>query len=248
MNISWNIFKSKNVIYSHFLPDIDNDVKHDLDVKQATFYVAISSYLKSTLNETVKGESGIGKTFVVKQILPYFPQDKIHYIGSDSPTSFYHDHGVLMSKDGTPINTDNDPKRPIKNTFKTVEEFEESMTKYIQAKKEWNKLMDGSYKLIDFRNRILFFLDAESQGFKKMLPLLSHDAETIEFNYTDKTLAYGMKTVHVKTQGFPVAIFAMTERDMGKREGKSNKTSILCVARRYRSKSSGCKQGKSTRA
>jgi len=47
----------------------------------------------------------------------------------------------------------------------------------------------------------MFFLDAGAEVFRKLLLLLSHDAETIEFNYTDKaSAAHGMKTVHVKTQ------------------------------------------------
>jgi hypothetical protein len=223
------IFKSKNVIYTHYLPDIDNDVKHDTDVKLSTFYVAISSFLKSPLNETVKGESGVGKTFGIKQVLSYFPQDKIHYIGSESPTAFYHDNGVLMNKEGKPINLDDEPIKPIKKAFPNPDDFEAAKATYLKAKKEWNKVINESYLEIDLSHRIMFFLDVESEGFKKLLPVLSHDNETIEFNFTDKG-TNGLKTKKVRTKGFPCAIFAMTERDMGKRENERATRQAFCVS------------------
>jgi len=225
------IFKSKNVIYSHYLPDIDNDVKHDTDVKLATFYVALSSFLKSPLNETVKGESGVGKTYGIKQVLSYFPQDKIHYIGSESPTAFYHDTGILMTKEGKQINLDDEPIKPIKSNkiYKTEEEFEVAKANYIKTKKEWCKIINESYLEIDLSHRIMFFLDVESEGFKKLLPVLSHDNETIEFNFTDKG-TNGLKTKKVRTKGFPCAIFAMTERDMGKRENERATRQAFCVS------------------
>src|SRR5665647_43709 len=100
-----DIFQSKNIIRSHFLPDIDHEVKHDIDVKEATFYCALSSFLNDPINETVKADSGSGKTYGVERVLSYFPQDKVHMIGKQSATAFYHDNGVLMDKNGNPINT-----------------------------------------------------------------------------------------------------------------------------------------------
>jgi hypothetical protein len=215
-----DIFKSKNIVESYFLPDIDHEVKHDIDAKLATFYVAVSSFLNSPLNETIKGESGVGKTYTVKEVLSYFPQDKIHYIGKSSKTSFYHDNGILMDKEGKLINLKDEPKRPLKRDFKPEEDFDYALKQYEQTQIDWDLKLKDSYTEVDLSNRIMFFLDAEAEGFEAMLPVLSHDVESAEFNITESPTAGMHKVKHVRTKGFPVAIFAMTERWMGKREGE----------------------------
>jgi hypothetical protein len=231
-----DIFQRKDII-QYFLDDIDHEVKHDKDVKLTGLFVGVSSFLEETINLTLKGKSGIGKTYTMKKVLSYFPQAKIHYIAKNSATAFYHDNGILRDKQGKEINLDDMPKEPkepkkIKKSKddnenkqasekyeQDLEKYKQEHEKYKQDVKDWLLRFEDSFLEIDLSNKILFFLDAEAEGFEDMLPLLSHDVKSAEFNITESPKG-AFKTKHIKTKGFPVAIFAMTDRWMGKREGE----------------------------
>lgn len=222
------IFKSKNVIYSHFLPDIDNDAKHDLDVKMSTFMTGISSFLPDPINEIIKGDTGVGKTFVVKTVLSYFPDETTMYIGKQSATAFYHDNGVLMTKGGQVIDTEKEPMKPIRKVFKTDSDFDEAKVNYEKTRKAWNAQLKESYTLIDLSHKIMFFLETQNDVYINLFPILSHDKKEIDFNFTDKTAKGNLKTRHVKVRGYPSAIFLMTERYL--KRGDELATRALCIS------------------
>jgi len=213
------IFKSKNIIEEYFLPDIGKEVKFDIPIKTAAFVTALSAILQEPMNLFFKGQSGVGKTYIVKKTLEYFPQENIRYLGGLSPTALVHEHGILMNKQGNPIDLDSRPEKPDRKMFKTDEEFRKAKEDCKKKVKEWNTELATSYTLINLKNKLLFFLETPDQGaFDRLLPILSHDKEQIEFNFTDKTAKGKFRTAKVVIQGFPATIFLTVDKKLNRME------------------------------
>jgi hypothetical protein len=204
------IWRSEDLI-NYVLADLDTRVKKDRAVKLSVFFTGLSSHLKEPINLFLKGESGSGKTYNTTETLRYFPQENIWYLGGMSQKALVHDHGILLNKNGEPIDIDKKPIKPKKSDFQGEGEFQDALSRYNEDAKLFREEMRESYTLIDLSNKILVFLEApDFYTFQALRPILSHDKEEITFKFVDRTGRGQLKTMTVVLKGWPATVFLTT--------------------------------------
>lgn len=204
-------FIDENVI-EYILNDLNKRVKRDFVAKLLALFTETSAYI-DPINLFLKGESSVGKTHCAVETSKYFPKIDLLNAGGISPKALYHMNGKLMDGNGKEINRSDIPKKPDKKKFDNESKFEEALKKYEEEEDKFNQRLRGSYKLVDVSNQIWIFL--ETPGFetlKTLRPLLSHDAEEIEFYYTDKTAKGQFKTSKIVVTGYPATIFLTVDK------------------------------------
>ena len=201
-------------IIEFFLNDIGKRVKRDDPVKISVFTTGLSAYLSPT-NLFLRGESGIGKTYNVTEVMKYFPQEDVWYLGGMSQKSLVHGYGVLLNKDGSPIDFDAKPTEPKRRDFGKNDKvnYDGALQQYKSKLKLFTQEMKGSYTLVDLSRKILVFLEApEYNTFQMLRPILSHDKMEIEYQFVDKTGAGQLRTMKVVIRGWPATIFLTIDR------------------------------------
>lgn len=205
-------WRTANLI-DYVLTDLDRRVKRDKATKLSVFFAGLSAYLPEPINLFLKGESGSGKSYNTVQTLKYFPQEDVWFLGGLSPKALIHEHGILMNRYGEPISEEDKPVKPKKRDFQSEEEYEEALKRYKEELEEWKEELRDSYYLIDLKHKILVFLECpESETYRMLLPILSHDTERIEYRFTDKTKKGQLRTTRVIIEGFPATIFLTVDR------------------------------------
>ena len=78
---------------------LSKTIVHDDVSKIILFLGALLTYTEEDqVNIAFKAESSTGKTYIVKEVLEYFPQEDVTFIAYSSPNAFYHDEGELFRK------------------------------------------------------------------------------------------------------------------------------------------------------
>jgi len=181
-----------------FMSHIGRTVKHDKMTSNLVLKAGLSTYTKEPLNVFLRGESSIGKTYVVVNSLAVFPKEDIWFLGGLSPTALVHDRGLLVDKDGEPIILVLKPEKDA-----TEEEKE--------AYEIYREKMKTAHYLVDLQGKILVFLEAPNiETFNKLRPVLSHDVWEISYKFTDTSQKGPLRTTHVVLRGWPATIFCST--------------------------------------
>lgn len=211
--MSNSIYDADDVI-EYILADLDKKVKRDRPSKISAICGAVSAYIpKCPLNIFFKGQSSIGKTYIILNVVSYFPQCDVRCLGGLSPKALVRDHGIRLNIEGKEIKPEDKPKKPLKKRFKDEKDYEETIKKWEDEMKEWNKEWAKSYILIDLNNTIMVFIDApEKETLNILKPILSHDKEEIEFKFADKTPDGSWKTAKVVVRGAPATFFCSTDK------------------------------------
>jgi hypothetical protein len=195
----------------YVLRDLGKRIKRDEPTKLSVFAAASSAYLPEPINLFLKGESGIGKTYITVETLKYFPREDVWFLGGLSPKALIHDYGVLVGKHGEPLR--GKPVKPKKSDYESEEEYKKAVERYREELKAYAEEVRSGYTLINMRNKILVFLEApEYETFRMLYPILSHDTERIEYRFTDKSAKGTLRTQKVVIEGWPAAIFCSTDR------------------------------------
>jgi len=174
-------------------------IKHDKMTSNLIMKAGLSAYTKEPLNVFLRGESSIGKTYVVVNSLTVFPKEDVWFLGGLSPTALVHDRGILVDTNNEPIAFVSKPEKDA-----TPEEKEAYQT--------YREKMKTAHYLVDLQGKILVFLEAPNpETFNKLRPVLSHDVWEISYKFTDKTSKGGpLQTMHVIIRGWPATIFCST--------------------------------------
>jgi len=205
-------WRSANLI-DYVLSDLDRRVKRDRPTKLSVFFAGLSAYTREPINLFLKGESGVGKSYNVVETLKYFPREDVWFLGGLSPKALIHEHGVLLNKHGEPLDLSEKPIKPKKRDYESEEEYREALKEYREELKAYAEEIREAYTLINLRHKILVFLEApEYETFRMLFPILSHDAERIEYRFTDKQAKGPLRTVKVVIEGWPATIFLTTDR------------------------------------
>jgi DNA-binding MarR family transcriptional regulator len=201
-------------LIAFFLKDIGKRVKRDDPAKISVFTTGLSAYLGSPTNLFLRGESGVGKSYNVTETMKYFPQEDVWYLGGMSQKSLVHSHGILLNKDGRPINWDAKPVKPKSRDFgKDLDGYKQAEKQYTKEAKAFAHEMAGSYNLIDLSRKVLVFLEVpEYNTFQMLRPILSHDKMEIEYQFVDKTGTGQLRTMKVIIRGWPATIFLTIDR------------------------------------
>ena len=212
---------------------LGSTVKHDDVNKAITFLAMLLTYTdQDQINIGFLAESSSGKSYIPLELSAYFPSEDVIKLGYASPTAFFHEHGVLMLKEGIPVSW---KMKPTKAKVKEDLEFERGVTpskeevevEYQNRKLEWNEMLKESYYLVDLEKKILIFLDMpHDQLLQRLRSLLSHDEREISLKITDKRDKSGLRTKNVVVRGFPTVIFCSAKFSLEDQE----KTRLLLLS------------------
>jgi hypothetical protein len=200
---------SENILID-YLAYLAKTIKKDRTTQSVIFLTGISAFSPSPLNLFLRGPSSIGKTYNVTETLKFFPKDSLIFLGGLSPTSLYHDFGVIIDGD-TGQEIDTYKERPAKEDFQDANgKFDHR--EYREAQRAWAEKIRRSYYLVDLRHRTLVFLEAPNiETFNKLRPILSHDVKETSYKFTDRSGGGPLQTMHVKLRGWPATIFCTTD-------------------------------------
>lgn len=201
----------KKDLINYILADSNKRIKKDDATKLSVLITSSSAYLSEPMNLFIKGKSGTGKTYNVVETLKYFPQGDVWFLGGLSPKALIHGHGILVNKNGEPLDFADKPTKPKRRDYESKDKFKEALEKYYQQLKAYSDKIRDSYTVIDLSHKILVFLEApESETFRMLYPILSHDNKQIEYRFTDKTEKGQFKQTKVVIKGFPATLFLST--------------------------------------
>jgi len=182
-------------LYAKFLRYIARTVRRDVITKNMVFLTGLSAYTKEPINLFLRGESSIGKSYNVREVLRLFPKGDVWFLGGLSPTALVHEKGVLVDKHGDPILPSD---KPDKNASK-------------EEKEAWRERLRDSKYIVDLQGKILVFLEAPHiQTYNMLRPILSHDTWEISYKFTDRSGKGKLQTMHVVIRGWPATIFCST--------------------------------------
>lgn len=86
-----------------------------------------------------------------------------------------------------------------------------SATALVHDRGEIEEIDGETFKVVDLSHKILVFLESPNLAtVKRLLPILSHDTEEIEYRITDKNAKGQHETIKVLIRGFPAVIFCTT--------------------------------------
>ena len=211
---------------------LGSTVKHDDENKAITFLTMLLTYTEEDqINLGFLAESSTGKSYIPLELSWYFPEEDIIKLGYASPTAFFHGYGVLMLKEGIPVNWE---MKPTKAKVKEDLEFEKDNpsredveTAYKRKMREWNQLLKGSYYLVDLHKKIIIFLDMPHDLLlQRLRSLLSHDEKEIVAWITDKKEKGGYRTKNIVIKGFATVVFCTAKFTMAEQE----KTRLLLLS------------------
>lgn len=211
---------------------LGSTVKHDDQNKAITFLAMLLTYTnEDQINIGFLAESSSGKSYIPLELSAYFPQEDVIKLGYASPTAFFHDYGVLMLKEGIPVNFEMKPtKAKVREDLEYEKDNpsrEEIEIEYKRQMRRWKELLKGSYYLVDLHQKILIFLDMpHDQLLQRLRSLLSHDDKAIALKITDRSEKAGLKTKTVVVRGFPTVIFCSAKFTLADQE----KTRLLLLS------------------
>ena len=197
--ISANLLAVDPELEVKFMSYIGQTVKHDKVISKLILDTGFSAYTREPLNSFLRGESSIGKTYVVVNSLSPFPKEDVWFLGGLSRKALVHDRGTLVDANNETIMPVSKPEKDA-----TPEEKEAYQT--------YREKMKSAHYLIELHGKILVFLEApDIETFSTLYPILSHDVWEISYKFADKLFKGGpLQTVHVIIRGWPATVFCST--------------------------------------
>jgi len=188
--------------FSYFMRVLGKTVKRDEKAVGLELLHMLSAYAPEPANIGVEAPTSEGKTYPAVQVATLFPKEDVWMLGGLSPTALAHDYGVLVDKDGQPIEEQLDGLNEEVRAAKDPDDKAD-------LKKQMRELLRTSRYLVDLEGKILVFLeDPNVETWAKLRPILSHDVEETTYKFTDRqSRGAPLRQVTVVLRGWPVAVY-----------------------------------------
>jgi len=172
------------MILDDIVKSISKEVIDEKDNIRQVILTILSSRTDNPQNLRLLSPSGEGKTYTVMQTAQYFPQDDIWIISEASSKSFrYMAQSKVIEIDGKFVDFD-----------EVIQPYEAQLgdkTKRAEAEKKIKELEKKACNLLDFTNKTIIFLDAQSYSLvckiKKIACLLF---QLFDFLFSLSTLCF----------------------------------------------------------
>jgi hypothetical protein len=178
---------------SEVLDILGETIKFDNDIKLIVFLAMLTAFTsKEQVNIIMEGESSVGKTYTIHEIILFFPESCWLKKNGVTPTSFfYDDQRVLMDK----------------NTLQKVELVRPSKDASDIEKQEYKEKRDNCVMLQDFERKIIWLPDMpDVKVMEKLRSLLSHDDKVCNYTSTMTNQHVGLQAKTTLLKGFGVFI------------------------------------------
>ena len=182
----------------------------------------LSAYSKNPINLLINAPSGVGKNYVINKVISLFPKGDVLPLAGMTEKALFHRPGILAIKNEitgeyesietqlTDIEEQIREKKREECSYRTADDKtkRQDIRNAIQILEEKKKeLLGSSKKLIDLSNKIIIFLDTPPERLLAgLLPLLSHDAYEVEYEFVDTH--NGIRTKSNILRGWSVVIIA----------------------------------------
>ena len=165
-------------------------------------YTGLSSYIQDDpINLGIIAPTSEGKTYPVEECMKFFPREDVYKVGSMSTKVLVRQKGILIDKNGEPIDQKIKELRKRRNLLDDKKENKEEKYEILE---EMTELFEDAKTLIDLRGKILVFLEPPQKEVWDILkPILSHDSFEIEFPFVNQTDRDGHQTKNVVVRGWP---------------------------------------------
>lgn len=124
-------------LYHKFMEHSTKTVKRDVVTKNMVFLTGLSAFTSQPINLFLRGESSIGKTYNVIEVLKYFPKEDVWLLGGLSPTALVHDKGKLVDENGEEIELEKKPVKPHKTDYESERDYKQARQEYKEQKETW---------------------------------------------------------------------------------------------------------------
>lgn len=193
------------------------EAKEEETLAKQVVYGMLSAYSNNPINLAINAPTGTGKTHTIMRVVNLFPKNDVVLFAGMTDKALFHRQGILVT-------------RKESGEYQSLEPDLEALDQEIEAKdmeisgapsgekpnlkkeraalqKERAELLRDAKKLIDLSHKVIVFLDTPSTSlFAAMMPLLSHDAWEVEYDFVDTH--NGIKTRSNVLRGWPAVIFA----------------------------------------
>lgn len=203
------------MILDKILSAIAKEVVNENDNVIQVILTILSSYTRNPLNLRILAPSGEGKTYIVLTTAQYFPQDNIWIIAEASAKSFrYMADKLVLEIDGEFVPLE---EYAAEHYEILSDEFASRKEREI-AENTIKTLTKQAYRLLDFTNKTIIFLDSQSFALWETLKTtLSHDSK-IRKDMTTNKINGANALQKVVYKGFPAVIYCSAKDEIGNDE------------------------------
>ena len=195
-----------NDYFEYVIRTVKKTVKCEDPLIRQILYTGLSSFIgDDPINLGIIAPTSEGKTYPVEECMKFFPKEDVYKVGSMSAKVLVRQKGILIDKNGEPID------QKIKDLTKRrnlLDDKKENKEEKYEILEEIQDLFEDAKTLIDLRGKILVFLEPPQKEVWDILkPILSHDSPEIEFPFVNQTDREGHQTKEVIVRGWPSCIF-----------------------------------------
>lgn len=207
---------------------LETTVKKDEVSKGIAFLNMVNAQTaEDQFNIMFSASSSSGKSYIPLEIAAYFPESEVVTYSGASPTSFFHEKGIIvieLEDQFVPADTLTDPIIEEIDSLKAKEEkTPEDKASIRELERKVQNILSKSKILVDLEGKILIFVDQpNSKLLEKLRPFLSHDSKHIEVPITDKAGHGGNRTKHVILRGFAAVFFCTVSANYDDQEANRN--------------------------
>ena len=185
---------NNNDFFEYVIRTVKKTVKCEDALIRQILYTGLSSYIQDDpINLGIIAPTSEGKTYPVEECMKFFPKEDVYKVGSMSAKVLVRQKGILIDKDGNPID------QKIKDLTKRrnlLEDKKENKEEKFNILEEIQDLFEDAKTLIDLRGKILVFLEPlQKEVWDILKPILSHDSPEIEFPFVNQTDREGHQTM-----------------------------------------------------
>ena len=190
----------------YVIKKVKKTVKCEDALIRQILYTGLSSYIgDDPINLGIIAPTSEGKTYPVEECMKFFPREDVYKVGSMSTKVLVRQRGILIDKNGEPIDEKIKELRKRKNLLDDKKENKEEKYEILE---EMAEIFEDAKTLIDLQGKILVFLEPPQKEVWEILkPILSHDSFEIEFPFVNQTDRDGHQTKNVVVRGWPSCIF-----------------------------------------
>ena len=196
------------------------EVRKERRLITQVLYTLFSSYTADPLNLAINAPSGEGKSYVLNNVIKYFPTDGILLLAGMTEKALFHRKGDIVVQEDeelyVPIDkyTDDlkiqieDLNEDLKNKDTDASEKSRLRAQKRVLETELEELMEMAIKRIELTNKCLVFQDTPNpELLEAIMPLLSHDQFRVFYEFSSSNSS-GIKTSSNMLEGYPTVIYS----------------------------------------
>jgi len=202
--------------------------EEDSNIKQILLAM-FSAFTNDPQNIRILAPSSEGKTYLVTKVMSLFPEKYVIPLANVTPKAIKY---CLVS--GKIVENGSGNWQDYDIAINPLEE-ELSKTKdkdkQEKLKKQIQELKESACDKIDFRNKILIFLDSQSfAAFEELKPVLSHDLKNLKSFSVNKSKSGSIEGKKTLSIGFPTVIYCSAKDEHKKDEANEINTRFNSIS------------------